>query len=866
YNSATNQPVFIFQHFNPGTNVPIIVPSGTAYPIFPNATIPKSLISPIGQKLLNLQALPNMPINALGQNNSLFRHVRNTDNRYNIKVDQVISANNRLSVRFSQAPTKGVRFFQGGLAEQVPTDRSIGTNAALADTYTWGGNKVNEFRFGFNRSNIARTQTEQQLAFNGYKEFGFPSFLSFGMPQTALGDSQVQSISSSPGTLEYDNFYELSDTLSWTKGKHSLKIGFDIQAPQQNLIDYSNVGGNWGFNAAQTNVGTGSINTQPITGITSAQTGLGMASLLLGYPNSVSIAPAVVPYQYRWKYVAGFLQDDWKVTPRLTFNMGLRYQFEVPRSEKYNKQGTFIDQRITLPTGVQQNGYVQLDGQNGAPTTLWPTRWNNIEPRFGFAWRLPRLLPGLQVLRGAYAISHVPTNGLYSSAFPDLSPRASSLATTGAANGGQVQMDFAPLVLPTGGFVMPDKGIITNFNSLNAIYRLNRKVSIPYIQQWNLGLGFQFGKDYALDVNYVGSKGTNNFGTSTIFNAVNLDEYVKEYQAGLNMGQLVDDPTGLLTAAGTPVQVTRQNSLRTVPTLGDVTDPLSQGYGSRYNALQMNFTKRFSKGFQFGANYTWMKSMDDSSCAGQFCTGNIQNWGTGSPQLYGEDRKIDKSISVSDIPSTFRFNFNWDLPFGKGKPLLNTHNPVLNQIIGNWKTSGNGEIRSGFPLQALSGTTAGFPDAVRNIRVNVNSGVNPVIPNWKDNCNNSVTQRCPYINVMSIFTPPAYLSIGNAPRVIDYVRMPHITTFNMAILKDFPIHEKIRLAFRAELYGALNHVFFQTNANNFIAYTGLTYTGTLVKGVTVPTVTQNNVNTAYADVGANIGGNRTVQLGLKLYF
>jgi len=865
YNSATNQPVFLFQHFLAGTNTPIVAPSGTAYPLFPNATIPQSLISPIGQKILELQALPNMAINALGQNNSLMRNARNTDNRFNIKLDQVIGGNNRLSFRISQAPTKGVRFFQGGLAEQVPTDRSVGTNAALSDTYTWGGNKVNEFRLGFNRSNIARTQTDQQLGIDGYQQFGFPSYLTAGMPQISLGDTQVQAISSDPGSHEYDNFYELSDTLSWTRGRHNLKFGVDVQAPEQDLVDYANVGGSWGFNAAQTNVGTGSINTLPITGFSGAQTGLGMASLLLGYPNSVSIARAVIPYQYRWKYLAGFAQDDWKVTPRLTLNIGLRYQIEVPRSEKHNMQGTFVDKQLTV-AGTTQDGYIQLDGQNGAPTTLWPTRYNNLEPRFGFAWRLPELIKGLQVLRGAYAISHIPTNGLYNSAFPDLSPKSISLAATGAANGGQVQMDYAPVVLPTGGFVMPPEGIISSYTNLNAVYYLNNHVTIPYMQQWNLGLGFQFGNSYGLDVNYVGSKGTNMFGTSSIFNAVNIPQYVKDYQAGMNMSQLVADPTGLLNPNGTPVMVTLQNSLRAIPTLGDVTDPLSQGYDSRYNALQINFTKRFSGGFQYSVNYTWMKSMDDSSCAGQFCGGNIQNWGTGSPQLYGDSHSLEKSISVSDIPSTLRYNFNWDLPVGRGKWLAGQAHGILNGMIGNWKLSGNGGISSGFPFQALSGTTAGYPDDARNIRVNLVPGVDPIIPNWKANCNNPVTQRCPYINVLGAFAPPAYLSVGDATRVLDSLRMPHTDFFNMAILKDFPIHEQVRLAFRAEMYGALNHVYFQTNANNFTAYTGLSYTGTLVQGVTVPTVTANNVQTAYGDVGANIGGNRTIQLGLKLYF
>ena len=122
----------------------------------------------------------------------------------------------------------------------------------------------------------------------------------------------------------------------------------------------------------------------------------------------------MIPYQYRWKYYAGFLQDDWKMTPRLTLNLGVRYQVEVPRSEKHHKQGYFVDQPVTLASGAQQQGYIQLDGLGGAPKTLWPTRYNNIEPRIGFAYRLPPLIKGLQVLRGAYAITHVPTSGLFS--------------------------------------------------------------------------------------------------------------------------------------------------------------------------------------------------------------------------------------------------------------------------------------------------------------------------------------------------------------------------------------------------------------------------------------------------------------------
>jgi len=144
---------------------------------------------------------------------------------------------------------------------------------------------------------------------------------------------------------------------------------------------------------------------------------------------------------------------------------------------------------------------------------------------------------------------------------------------------------------------------------------------------------------------------------------------------------------------------------------------------SSYNALQMSFNKRFSHGLQFNVNYTWMKSTDNSSCDGQFCNDNIQNWGTGAPQLLGDNRKLEHSISVFDIPSGFRFNYNWDLPVGKGKALWSSVPGWLNQIVGHWKLSGTGSASSGLPLQALLGNNAGYPDDVGRIRANINPGV-----------------------------------------------------------------------------------------------------------------------------------------------
>jgi hypothetical protein len=866
--TTSNMPVYLFQQFeaNPSgtgwTNTPIVEPAGTPFPQFANNVIPKSLISPIGQKILNLMPEPNIPLNGLGQNYSIFRNVHNTDNRWNVKTDVSISSNNRLSFRVSQVPAKGLRAFIPGIADVVPTDTSTGTNMALSDTQTWGGNKVNELRLGFNRTSNVRRQTDQQLSEDGYQQYGFPSYLSKGFPQISYGGgySNVQGISSDPGNYEIDNTLQFTDILSWTRGHHNLKMGFETMAPQMDLIDYGSVGGSWSFATNQTNIGSG--NPATVLGVPNAATGLAMASLLMGFPSGISAAPAVIPYQYRWKYYAGFLQDDLKLTPRLTLNLGIRYQVEVSRSDKHHNQGYFVDQMVTLANGKQQEGYLQMDGLGGAPNTLWPTRYNNLEPRVGFAYRLPHLIKGLTVMRGGYAITHEPTSGLFRIPIPDLSPPAAQFAANGAANGGQVQLDNFPLVLPKQNFTFPADGKITNLAGIASVYFLPKSVAIPYIQQWNLGFGWEFGRNLGFEMTYVGSKGTQLFGPSQLYNTVNIAAYAQEVQQGLNMNQLFPNPAGLTDQNGNIIMVTRQNLLRPIPTLGAISNPLAQGYGSFYHSLQLNLTKRYSMGLQFNVNFTWMKSTDDTSCDGQFCNDNIQNWGVGAAQLLNnESRSLEHSVSVFDIADTLRFSYNWDLPVGRGKHFLNSVPGWMNQVVGNWKWTGTGNIQSGMPLQAWTGNNTGYPEDVGHIRPNVNPGVNPYLPNWIANCNNPVTQRCPYVNSLALFSPPTALTVGNAPRVFDYIRMPHVITYNMAILKEFPIHEQVKLAFRAELYGALNHVYFQTNGNNFTVYQNLNYTN-----FTNPPVNAASIAPAYADIQANIGGTRTIQLGLKLYF
>jgi hypothetical protein len=866
-NSAQTYPTLIFQHFVAGTGKQITEPANTAYPLL-GTSIPQSLISPIGQAIINLFPLPNTTPLSTGENYKEIRQVRNTDNRYLVKMDQVLSSNARASFRVAEAPMYANRFVYGNpIIENAPSDQTTTTNAALSETQIWGGNKVNDFRVGYNRFNYSRRENDVQLSQDFFTQYGFPSLLDKGFPVIAInpGGNHFTTAGYAAGTYEIDNSFQLTDTFNWTKGSHSLKMGFQLLAPQQNLINEGQIQGSWAFDSTTNNIGSGNTATYPGLMTTVANTGFAWAGLLLGYPTSISIGPQAIPYQYRWKNYAGFLQDDWKVTSRLTLNLGVRYQVEIPRSEKHHNQGTFVPDEVTNSAGAQQIGYVQMDGLGGTSNTLFPTRYNNIEPRVGLAYRPPKVLPGLAVIRAAYAISHVPTSTLFTNPIPDLTPPAESLASSGGVNGGWVQLDHNPLGLPNQGVTWPADGKLVNLQNLSAVYYLNPHVIIPYVQQWNFGLGFDFGRGYSLEATYVGSKGTNLFGPSGVFNQINLQQYTTEFDAGVNLSATVPNPAGLKGTNGAVIQVTQANLLRPNPTVGDIADPLAQGYNSNYNSLQVVFQKHYSHGLQVNVNYTWSKSMDESSCEGQFC-GVVGPWYTGSPQLLDENRKVDYSVSAFDVPHNLRFSYVWDLPVGKGKMFMTDKPRWVNAVVGNWKLSGLGSLQSGEPVTIYngsnsSGTNAGWPDDVGFLRPNLVLGVNPVNPNWRANLNTPLDTPDAYLNTAA-FTPATRLTLGNVPRTIPWLRSPAAFKYDMSILKEFPVREGIKVVLRGELYGALNHPIFMLPSNEEALYTGLDY----VHYVNPPVATANYLTSFTNLPGGTIGGSRTVQLGIKVYF
>src|SRR5260370_12511725 len=192
---------------------------------------------------------------------------------------------------------------------------------------------------------------------------GFPSF-NFGL---------TANVGNSGGSSQVDENYQFADDVTWTHGKHTFKMGADVRRLESNQYNFSGLfGGSYGVSAGATSNG--------VSG------GSALATFDFGLITSFANTPTPVPAYYRWHYYAGYFQDDWRVNPRLTLNVGLRYEYESPRIEKFNNQGTFIPSLAGMLNGIPASVAFCFFGACGLPTTLWPSNYIGFGARDGIAW------------------------------------------------------------------------------------------------------------------------------------------------------------------------------------------------------------------------------------------------------------------------------------------------------------------------------------------------------------------------------------------------------------------------------------------------------------------------------------------------
>ena len=819
-------------------------PTGTAtYVPFPNNIIPKSLLDPSAVKALQYLAPAGAGGYYLNSNGTVSnldnpRLLRQDTKRYTLRIDQIINANNRLYGRYTATPiikTQNYPVSPTGSGAEY----SYGKQLMLADTHTFSPTGMNDLRLNY--SNTVAPQFDAATGENLNAILGLPNITKGGVPLISglgVGSGTGVGIGSGGSTEVEDREerYAASDILYKTNGRMSWKFGVDFNKSLQNVIPlYAALGGNYAFSNIQTDS----------TGTSSGTGGNGFASFLLGVPKgNVTLRALEVPYYYRWFGGGAFVQNDWKIKPNLTLNLGVRWNVELPRTEKYNNQGAFrpdLAQQVNLATPLTlTDGETitstlvppfEFAGRGGNSPYLTPPDWKDIEPRFGFAWSPTRLQEHRIVIRGGYGLSHAPVGGANRLPQPDFGATANytTQAPSSTANPNNVmRLGYnPPVIIPQteqqvifGNAGPPSNGLVTA-NSLyyqNAIggFAISPNYHTPYVQNWNLTISWQVNSSTTMEVTYVGNKGTHLFMPHEDLNAKDQNLLNAQNAANISTTATVSDPLGRINP-GTGKVLTDQNGSLGSPYLGFSTlyELFDASGDSIRHAGYVNVVHRVARGLTFTSNYTFGKSIDDGSSAGGDKNVLTAVGGQTDGQVaYGAPRYLDRSVSTYNQTHVIHGSYIYDLPFGRGRAIGNNMWKPLDLIAGGWTTSGTITFNSGFPAMVYLSDSNQLGDVTHTARPEIVSGVPIVNPLYNASCPTGAGCQ-PYLNP-SAFERPPLGQLGDAPRTLPGATGPWNQFFNSSIQKNFKFGEsnKYRLQFRVDLLNAFNHPTFGNVPNN----------------------------------------------------
>jgi hypothetical protein len=722
---------------NPITGVPYV-----------NNQIPLSQINPVAAALFASKFYPT-PINNNVTNNAInqVNQAYNTD-QGDAKIDWNITQRDRLSARWAQQyqndPQSNSLAILGNNAVHAPVHNAVGTW-----THTFGPNILNEARFGASWITITNATSFTPSIGDLGTELGIanantvgPGLLLLGFgggTAPAPGNGTLTNIGSNVANENFaDTVVQFDDGVTITHGKHVFKTGFQMWRFRLNTF-YSGNSGEYG-----SILFGGSFSGDPAS------------DFFTGYPVATGkgVSTGGTWHQFAWRY-AGYGQDDWRITPTLTLNLGLRYEVTTPWVELNNRQDN-----LNLQTGA-----IEYAGVDGNSRGLYKSEYGlpAVQPRVGFAWS-PASLEGKTVLRGAYTISSylegTGTN-LRLARNPPFTPTEVSAVYSKAT----VQTQSGP-----GGAVPGDPfaGAI--------MYVWAPKVQPEMNQQWNLTVQSEASATTTFQVGYVGEHGTH------------LIVPTPYLQKTLTNGV----PTPGLYFTGNPTLIND---------ISQVSGTASTGFQT-YHALQAVLQKRISNGLEGQVAYTWSHCMTNNS-------GYYGSWGAatqatpGSPyyqNLY--DPHADYASCYFDSKNILASYATYDLPIGKGKMIGNNMNSVVNAVVGGWQASTIISVHSGFPLAVYEATDTTNTNG-RGPRPNCLSSQMQVFGR-KASINNGAFQGFQYMSPNG-YAEPATGTFGNCPLQGPQTGAGYADT-DLGLSKSVHITESKYFQFRGDFLNAFNNV------------------------------------------------------------
>jgi hypothetical protein len=724
---------------------------------FAGNTIPANRIDPVSAALLQRYPLPT----SAGTANNYQRTDGEVDNQdqWDVRIDHRFSSNRdqvfgRLSyfrdgfVPVTPLPD-GSGVTSGTLGPQDTTAWSLATNYQR----TFSNTMLNEVRVGDTRRTVGRSAAQLTASASSALSIpGIPSFAQFSNTLPTFLISGYQQLGSPPNTASEFNtsVTEVADSLSWLKGRHSLKMGFDWRWERLNVVQPPSPTGSFTFSNL--------FSDQP--GV--ANTGTPLASFLLGQVQQFSIDLQTSQIQERAHFMEYFIQDDWKVSDRLTINPGLRYTLNFPSTEINGQVGVF-----NLQTQ-------QLDYPGTNPVR--PLKKNNWGPRIGAVYRAT----DKTVLSSGYGLIWIEMAGITT---PFTTPTFPFLQTVTQRTLDNLSPAFVlqggPSVVPIAPTPLAGLG--------QGVFAVDSTLGSGYAQQWNASVQQELTPNTTLEVSYVGSHIVHVGIPDSNLNQLSASQLA----LGTQLTQNVPNPYfGIIprsSSLGNPT-IPYGQLLKPFPEYTTVSLYRNNVGTTFYQAVEVGLRQRLSRGLQYSISYTRSKLMDDASSVfdASILTGPLANFTVAD----SFNRALERDYSTGDIPHVFVSSIVWDIPVGSGR--AKQWRGVLGAIASDWTTTALVTLQSGMPVAVTQTTNfnafAGFGTQRPNLVGD------PTLP--ADQRNSSL-----WFNTAAFAIAPQF-TLGTASR--NPVRGPSYRDVDFALMRRIPVGGGRSVELRGELFNLFN--------------------------------------------------------------
>jgi trimeric autotransporter adhesin len=766
--------------------------SATTRTPIPNNIIPTSQLNPVGLAMASYYPSPNAATNYFGQPNyNATGIIYDRADQVTAKLEQQITSWWRASASYLHYGSREESnayfgFSNPGTPGQSMLVRHVDATQANT-TITPSPTMVVYLRWGFNRF----PNRTYQLASEGIDmtKWGFPGSYISQLPYHAFPAITMTGDMSSYGAggLSQSNFYSRSFSGSVSKfmGKHSVKAGFDYRVIHDSG-EQTVTPGAFSFD---------STFTSSTPGKTAAGTGGALASMLLGFPASGSVTTSL-PIENHVTYYGGFFQDDFRVSKKLTLNLGLRYEYETGLESERNSLIVGFDTKATNPlqsqvTGITTRGVLEYAGQNGYGTTAMRPNVDKFAPRLGFAYNIrPKT-----TIRGGYGLFWAPFT------FNLVNPLGYTYSTPYVASNDGNATPATSLSNPfPAGIQQPlgnGAGLLAGIGGQNIAFYSNSAHSTR-VHQMSLDVQHELPGAIVVDLGFVGSI-THNLIQGTP--DVNINQLPGQYlPLGSALNSAVPNPFygtagGVLNLASPTITLAK--SLLPYPQYGTVAMQSSDQNHALYTSVYFKLQKRVGRSVNILNTITWSKNEDASNGA----SNNFNAQQTTSQDNY--NRAGEWGLATIDTPLRWTTAINYELPFGTGKKFL-ARNKMLDVLVGGWAMNVQTTMQNGFPLaiyqtntNSAIGTSVQRPNA---------TGVDP-------STTGSVEERLnSYLN-KAAFTSAPQFTFGNVSRTIP-VRGPGQANTDFSLFKSYNA-EKFRAQFRCEVFNLTNTPQFNGPTTNF---------------------------------------------------